>query len=168
MKCIPTVTMLICSLVVVVLSAGCSGLDPGDLPPDSYLEGTITYKGGVDAWPDTTVYQVLVIAFKNKPLTRAEIFESFQKSEVVISESLPDSVESTEYRFRIPTPPRTFNYVVVAMRDGPNFLEDWKMLSVYSENGDPSSPRQVVVDVGSVVTIDFLVDFDNLPPQPLP
>lgn len=168
MKKMPIVIMLTCLFEIMVFAAGCTGLDPGDLPPDSYLEGTITYSGGVDAWPDTTIYQVLVIAFENQPLTRDEIFESFQKSEVVISESLPDSVESTEYRFRIPSPPRTFNYVVVAMRDGPNLLEDWKMLSVYSKTGDPVAPSQVVVDVDSDVSIDFLVDFDNLPPQPVP
>ncbi|MBI2793415.1 MAG: hypothetical protein HYX66_02040 [Ignavibacteria bacterium] len=168
MKYVPIVTMITCSFVVIAFAAACNGLDPGDLPPDSYLEGTITYKGGVDAWPDTTVYQVLVIAFENQPLNTDDILKSFQNSQVVISETLPDSVESTEYRFRIPMPPRTFNYVVVAMRDGPNFLADWKMLAVYSEKGDPSSPGQVVVNVGSVVNIDFLVDFDNLPPQPLP
>lgn len=142
-------------------------MDPGDLPPDSFIAGTITYQGGIDAWPDTTVYQVLVIAFENQPHTRDEILEAFQKNEVVISGLLPDSVESTVYRFRIPSPPRTFNYIVVAMRDGPNFLEDWTMLSVYSKTGNPSAPSSVVVAAGAEVTINFTVDFDNLPPQPV-
>lgn len=161
------IPITICTMLLV-LTAGCSGLDPGDLPPESFIGGAITYKGGADAWPDTTIYQVLVIAFENQPVTRDDILEGFQKNEVVISGLLPDSVEYTEYRFRVPSPPRTFNYVVVAMRDGPNFLEDWTMLSVYSETGNPSSPSPVAVAAGAEVTINFTVDFDNLPPQPIP
>ena len=40
------------------------------------------------------------------------------------------------------------------------------MLDVYAPTGDPAMPGTVSVGVGQTVTIDFDVDFENLPPQP--
>ena len=84
----------------------------------------------------------------------------------VFSDTLPRFSQLAPYRLVIPGPPRTFDYVVVAMQNGPNILTDWLMLDVYAPTGDPNQPGTVNIGVAETVDISFRVDFQNLPPQP--
>ncbi|MFN9960151.1 MAG: hypothetical protein ACK55I_44280, partial [bacterium] len=77
-------------------------------------------------------------------------------------------VDSTPYVLDVLLTPRSFEYVVVAMQNGPDFLKDWLMLDVYSKSGDPSDPTRIIVPSGGTVPVNFTVDFSNLPPQPFP
>lgn len=154
-----TVLWFTLSLFVV----GCGGLDPDDLPPESFLEGTVSFTPN---WPDSNVIQVLVVAFEEQPTSPDSILAAVLSGRAVISDTLPRYATQAPYRIQIPGPPRTFRYVVTAMQNGPNLLTDWLMLDVYAPSGDPLMPGTVNVGVAQSVTIDFSVDFDNLPPQP--
>jgi hypothetical protein len=81
---------------------------------------------------------------------------------------LPTFQDSTPYVLEVLGPPRTFEYIVVALQDGPSFLTDWLMLDVFAPSGDPNQPGRVVIPSGGTINLDFRVDFNNLPPQPFP
>jgi len=149
--------------LLAVLMFGCGGLDPEDLPPVSTLQGTVTF---TENWPDSNVNQVLVVAFETKPTAPDSILPAILSGRAVFSDTLTRYSRQAPYRIEIPAPPRTFGYVVVAMQDGPNFLTDWLMLDVYAPSGNPDQPGQITIDVGQQVSVDFTVDFSNLPPQP--
>lgn len=151
--------LLICSVLV----GGCGGLSPTDVPPRSVLRGTVTF---TNDWPDSNVNQVLVVALESKPTSPDSILSAVLSGRAIFSEALPTYTTEAPYEVEIPGTPRTFTYVVVAMQNGPNILTDWLMLDVYSPVDDPEQPGTVVVDVGQTVTINFAVDFANLPPQP--
>lgn len=145
------------------LLPSCGGLDPNDLPPVSTISGTVTFTG---TWPDSNVNQVLVVALESKPTSPDSILPAVLSGRAIFSEALPTYTAATPYSFEVPAPPRTFQYVVVAMQNGPNILTDWLMLSVYAPSGDPNLPGTVTISRGESVTINFAVDFANLPPQP--
>lgn len=151
--------LLICSVLV----GGCGGLSPTDVPPRSVLRGTVTF---TNDWPDSNLNQVLVVALESKPTSPDSILSAVLSGRAIFSEALPTYTTEAPYEVEIPGTPRTFTYVVVAMQNGPNILTDWLMLDVYSPVDDPEQPGTVVVDVGQTVTINFAVDFANLPPQP--
>jgi hypothetical protein len=138
------------ALAVAIVASSCGGLDPADVPPRSFLKGTVTFVGGQSSWP-TVVDSVLAAILAGK---------------AVISDGLPLRVDRTAYAIQITDPPRTFRYVVVALQNGPQLLSDWLMLSVYTPSGDPADPGTVDLGKGQELVIDFIVDFNNLPPQP--
>lgn len=155
-----------CALIALCFAA-CGGLDPGELPPDAAIAGSITYIGGTSSWPDTNVIQVRILAFETQPTTEDEVIGAITSGKVSISDTLRRWVADDTFTFKISTPPREFKYVVVAMQNGPNFLKDWLMIGVYSISNDPLQPSTVAVDVAETEHINFTVDFDNLPPQPI-
>jgi hypothetical protein len=108
-----------------------------------------------------------VVAFETKPTVPEDVLASIlQQKAVYTLEVLPRRVDSSTYEIEVLAAPRTFTYVVVAMQDGPDFQTDWRMLAVYAPGGDPTRPGSITVPSGGVVSVDFTVDFTNLPPQP--
>lgn len=153
--------------IAIVILCGCDGLDPTIAPPPfTGLSGTITYKDGPAAWPADSIYDVRVVVFDSIPRTPQQILPAILGGKAVFTTQLPARVESSTYELQIPGAPRTFTYVVVAMRYGPDIAADWRMLSVVDIDGDPSRPASVHVERDRRVNIDFTVDFANLPPQP--
>ncbi|MEY2720151.1 MAG: hypothetical protein RLZZ273_1517 [Bacteroidota bacterium] len=147
----------------------CGGLDPEIVRPFSGLRGTITYVGGPAAWPTDTIYDLRVVAFEKKPTERNQVLLALAAQTAAYSPMmLPVRVDSTPYVLEVLLTPRSFEYVVVAMQNGPDFLKDWLMLDVYSKSGDPADPTRIIVPSGGTVPVDFTVDFSNLPPQPFP
>jgi hypothetical protein len=155
--------VLLTSVALVLVVSSCGGLSPTDVPPPSVLQGTVTL---ANDWPDSNVNQVLVVALEAKPTSPDSILAAVLSGRAIFSEALPTYTTEAPYEVEIPGAPRTFTYVVVAMQNGPNILTDWLMLDVYSPVNDPAQPGTVIVDVGQTVTINFAVDFNNLPPQP--
>ena len=151
--------------LILVLSA-CGGLDPANVPPPAAMKGTVTFIGGSEAWPDSAVEQVLVVAFEEEPSSPEEVIAAVLGNTAVFSDTITRYIASEAYEMEIPGAPRTFKYVVVGMQNGPSLLTDWLMLDVYSTTGDPSMPSTVQFGVGDTLQIDFNVDFSNLPPQP--
>lgn len=146
------------AVLVVAALAACGGLDPSDVPPEAKLNGTVTFVGGADAWPDSNVYEVRVAAFEEVPTAPDSVISAILSGRAIATDTLPKYVPQAPYSLIVTAPPRTFKYVVVAMRNGTDFFKDWVMLSVH--------PDTVTVDPGQTVPINFDVDFNNLPPQP--
>ncbi len=144
----------------------CGGLDPADVPPAAFIKGNVTFVGGSSAWPDSNVVQVLVVAFEEQPLHVDSILASLLAGRASLSDTLPRYSESALYEIQVSNPPRRYEYVVVAMQNGPSILTDWVMISIYAPSGDPTMPGVIQVEAVETVDIDFTVDFDNLPPQP--
>ena len=161
-----TIRSVCIATALILLVVACGGLDPGELPAESFISGNITYVGGTSTWPDTAI-QVLVIAFEQKPLTVTDVGKAILEGKAVVSDQLPTRVDTCSYSFKVTGVPRTFRYVVVAMQDGANIFYDWLLLSVHSPTNDPEQPGIVTVDPGERIEIDFTVDFANLPPQPI-
>lgn len=154
---------VLAGILLAVILHGCGGLSPTDVPPPSLMRGTVTFTG---TWPDSNVNQVLVVALESKPTSPDSILTAVLSGRAIFSSPLPNYSQQASYEFEVPGAPRTFTYVVVAMQNGPNILTDWLMLDVYSPTDTPFEPGTVTVGAGQTVTIDFTVDFDNLPPQP--
>lgn len=133
----------------------------------SSILGTVRYAGGTSAWTTDSIYDLRVVAFENQPTAPEDIITFLaQQRAIFTATSLPLRVDSSTYSMDVLATPRIFTYVVVAMQNGPDFLKNWVMLSVYAPSGDPSIPGQVIVPSSGSVKIDFVVDFANLPPQP--
>ena len=154
------------ALVSTLLMNACGGLSPDDAPERAFIRGTVTYVGGADSWPKDNVYEVLAVAFEEIPNAPDSVISAVLNGSAVISDTLLTYVDQVDYSIEIESTPRTFKYVVIAMRNGPALLNDWIMIAVYSPTNDPTAPGTVTVREGEVVTIDFTVDFNNLPPQP--
>lgn len=164
-----TLLRMLCLVAIALVIEACGGLDPEAEPPFSGIRGTIRYVGGAAAWPSDSVYDLRVVAFEKKPTERNQVLLAIAAQTAAYTPTtLPDSVDSTQYVLAVAGTPRTFEYVVVALQNGPDFLKDWLMLDVYAPTGDPSVPGRVIVPSGGTVPIDFRVDFKNLPPQPFP
>lgn len=156
-------------LTIACCTIACGGLDPEIVRPFSGLRGTITYVGGPAAWPTDTIYDLRVVAFEKKPTERNQVLLALAAQTASYSPAmLPVRVDSTPYALEVLLTPRTFEYVVVAMQNGPDFLKDWLMLDVYAVNGNPADPSRIIVPSGQTVAVNFTVDFANLPPQPFP
>lgn len=153
-------------VVSLMLLSSCGGLDPAKVPSPSALRGNVEFVGGSAAWPDTLVEQVLVVAFETKPVTSNEVLAAVLSGTAVISDTLPRFSDLATYTMEIPASPRRFEYIVVAMQNGSSILTDWLMLDVYAPTGDPEVPGSINLAQGDTVTINFSVDFQNLPPQP--
>lgn len=158
-----------CLFTITLVVVACGGLDPEAERPFSGIRGTIRYVGGAAAWPSDTVYDLRVVAFEKKPTEPNQVLLALAAQTAAYTPTtLPDSVDSTDYVLAVAGTPRAFEYVVVAMQSGPDFLKDWLMLDVYAPSGDASIPGRIIVPSGGTVAIDFRVDFKNLPPQPFP
>jgi hypothetical protein len=150
---------------LIVLCAGCGGLDPGDAPPETVVQGTVAFTGGAAAWPDSIV-EVRVVFFNEQPLAPDSVLGAILNLHAAFSDTLELKAESDTYRINITAAPQTYRYVVVAGRTGPDLLKDWLMLALHAKPGMPSVPEEVHVAVGDARVVDFTVDFANLPPQP--
>jgi hypothetical protein len=156
-------------IALYVLSAGCGGIDPDAVRPFSGLRGTIRYVGGTQAWPADSIYDLRVVAFEKKPQVPEDVLAAIVQQTAAFSPvMLPTLQDSTPYVLEVLATPRSFEYVVVALQNGPDFLKNWLMLDVYAPTGDPSVPGRVLVPSAGVIDLDFRVDFTNLPPQPFP
>lgn len=156
-------------LSVAIIAAGCGGIDPDAVRPFSGFRGTILYVGGPASWPTDTIYDLRVVAFEKKPKVPEDVITAVVQQTAAFSPvMLPTLQDSTGYVLEVLGTPRTFEYIVVALQDGPSFLTDWLMLDVYAPSGDPNQPGRVVIPSGGTINLDFRVDFNNLPPQPFP
>jgi hypothetical protein len=155
--------------VIAVIASGCGGIDPDAVRPFSGFRGTIRYVGGASTWPKDTIYDLRVVAFEKKPKIPEDVITAVVQQTAAFSPvMLPTLQDSTSYVLEVLGTPRTFEYIVVALQDGPSFLTDWLMLDVFAPSGDPNQPGRVVIPSGGTINVDFRVDFNNLPPQPFP
>ncbi|MBU3742749.1 MAG: hypothetical protein FGM24_10785 [Candidatus Kapabacteria bacterium] len=166
MKTLLAVLMSVCT--IVVLSSCDGGLEPYPIPPDfTGFRGTVYFAGDSAAWPTDSIYNLVVVAFEEKPDSVGDILPAVLGGRAVFSKSMPLFVDSATYEIELPADrERTFRYVVVGMQDGPAITQDWTMLSIHAVDNDPLRPDSVTIVPGKTTIIDFNVDFSNLPPQP--
>jgi hypothetical protein len=169
MLCFPSRSSLLSLalfICAVALLSGCGGLDPTSIPPFTGITGTVNVEGGEAAWPQDSAYEMRAAAFLTKPLKPEDVISAVLQQKASISDSLPRFKGSVPYSIAVTGAPKTFLYVVVALRTGPDFFKDWKMIAVHSVVNDPLQPSPVTVAPEQTVVIPFVVDFSNLPPQP--
>lgn len=156
------------ALAAMLLLSACDGLEPYPIP-DAFtgLKGTVRYLGGSAAWPADSIYNLVVVVFEQKPDSAAAILPAVLGGKAAFSATLPRRVDSSAYVITIPSDrERTYRYVVVALQDGPQITQDWTMLAIHAIGNDPTRPDSVTIRPGVTTTVDFTVDFTNLPPQP--
>jgi hypothetical protein len=107
------------------------------------------------------------VIFREQPVKPEDVITAVLSGTARLTNpALPLRVDSSAYEIAEPLPPQEYKYVVVAMRTGPNVQLDWTMLAVYTTTGDPLEPGSVLIEQDRTTTVDFTVDFANLPPQP--
>ena len=151
----------------VLLLSACGGLDPTVVPTFTGVSGTITYVGGSAAWPPAdSVLEVRVVAFEERPTDPAQVFGAILAGRAAFTDTMPRRVDQSSYALAVTDAPRTFGYVVVALRYGPDIQLNWRMLDVYTLTGDATQPTPLTVNILDDKRVNFRVDFSNLPPQP--
>ena len=61
---------------------------------------------------------------------------------------------------------RSYEYVVMAWRYGPNLFADWRPVGVYALNPGSFDPAPVRVLLHRITDVSFECDFLNPPPRP--
>lgn len=154
---------LILLLFFFLLNSCSEGLQV-DIVEDSYLRGTIYYKGGANSWPDSVV-AIRVGAFKTDDPSNF-LNEVLLGNVYVDFNSLPLRVDSTNFELLIKDPPVELKYIAVALQKNLNIYEQ-TIVGLYSDSSDNTKPKTIRIEKGkSVNNIKIEVDFDNLPPQP--
>lgn len=149
------------------------GCDQYGLNPDEYREpgftGSITFTGSIP--PSDSIRDLRIVAVPYYPVdsTFAELFDKIvNKGIIPFSESLSEKVApngSIEYTMNVK--PQDYRYVAVVQMYGLNFLNDWRVVSVFGYTSSDPNPKTVTVSDGKqTVGINFVVDFYTLPAQP--
>jgi len=83
---------------------------------------------------------------------------------------LPKLVDTTNYKLTTSGSTlqvRRYNYIVLALRYGPNSATDWRPAGVYTFDQSGFAPAPVIVRNNRLLeNIDIFVDFTNPPPKP--
>lgn len=150
-------------LLTFLLVACDGGLEP-NLKGKTILKGEIIYKDGADNWPSAdSLFDLRVVAFKNFP--PVDVFqEVLTGAAYFTADSLPYYATKTTFELEIPDAPVELKYIAVAQQYG-SILE-WLAIGVYTESGDNTQHSSLFMSKGETKTIQILVDFNNLPPQP--
>lgn len=158
-------------LCLIVLSCN-GGLEPpstsGPATGGSFA-GLITFLnwGAVD-----TLYDLRLVAFTSFP--PGDIVTDVLQGRAVVYPALqnenPLALRGTDsLMYTVIAPARTFPYVVVAHRFGPDAFNDWRPVGQYDLDTNFSVPSSMIVEVGRITSgVDIVVDFANPPPVPGP
>ena len=159
---------IILLLILIWLSACNEGLAPPPSGCKTYLNGLITYKGGVSAWPAESVYAIRVAAFKNYPFSdNSSIITEIENGNAYVNfTSLPLRVDTCGFSFEIKDTPVDLKYIAVALQYNDTDITAEKVVGIYTETGDRTKPSSIIINKCDSVFINIIVDFDSLPPQP--
>lgn len=153
----------------VLILSGCNrGLSPTQASASVQMGfgGTIHF---VSAWPPAdSLYNLKVVAFRTYPPKNiiTEITSGGAEVYPPALTSLPDSVDSVSYSFKLDSA-AVFRYVAVALQYGSSIYQDWKVVGAYGYSHGVGQPDSVIVPSGSFINgIDINVDFKNTPPTP--
>jgi hypothetical protein len=156
---------------LLFLNPGCdTGLAPLNEP--SGFSGVIHYSN----WPPPdSVRDLRLVAFEKFPSDSSGIIAALLSGKAVIYPPvgpirLPTFVDAAEYTFSTDGTTlqvKTYEYVVVALQYGSNFLADWKPVGVYTTTPGSFDPAPVRVLLHKITPdININVDFHNPPPKP--
>ncbi|MHB1048855.1 MAG: hypothetical protein ACYC09_02150 [Bacteroidota bacterium] len=154
-----------------ILSA--NGCDRDGLNPNQYQEpgisGTISFAGPLP--PSDSLRDLRIVAVPYYPVdtTFAELFDKIvNKGIIPFSEGLSaKAVANGSIAYHMNVKPQTYHYVAVVQLFGINFLQDWRVVSIYGYTTADPTPKPVVVTEGTITdNINFVVDFSSVPVQP--
>jgi hypothetical protein len=154
----------------IVSFAGCdrSGLNPNDFQEPGF-SGTINFAGTIP--PSDSIRDLRIVAVPYYPVdsTFADLFDKIvNKGIIPFSGSISDkAMPFSAHRYEMNVAPQTYYYIAVVQLYGLNFLQDWRVVSVYGYTHLDPTPKPVTVTEGRMSTgIDFVVDFYSVPDQP--
>lgn len=169
------VLLLIGALLLV------SGCDKGLAPitEDTGFSGVITFKN----WPPPdSVQELRLVAFEEYPSDSSGIISALLGGKAaiyphvttgvalslqILGNKSADTVHYTFTKEGTILQERTYRYVVVGWRYGPNYFADWAPAGVYTEGPGPFDPAPVVVrDRRMRKDVNITADFHNMPPKP--
>ncbi len=150
--------------LLAVLVTGCdNGLSPDLASIDPGFSGTLRVVS--DFPPPDSVRDLRVVAFKVYP-PKDIVFEVLS-GRAVFSESLKADSVVIPYIVQQPGIEGKYPYVVVARQYGPDVMNDWHVVGVYTKTNDPKKPDGIIIKPNQVTKgIDITIDFYHLPPQP--
>ncbi|NOY05787.1 MAG: hypothetical protein GXO82_04010 [Chlorobi bacterium] len=150
--------------LIAALVGGCDGgLSPDLASIDPGFSGTLRIVS--DFPPADSLRDLRVVAFKVYP-PKDIVFEVIS-GRAVFSESLKAESDIIPYIVQQPGIEGIYPYVVVARQYGPDVMNDWHVVGVYTKTNDPKKPDGIVIEPNKVTEgIDINIDFYNLPPQP--
>jgi hypothetical protein len=141
----------------------------------------ISYKN----WPPVdSILELRIVAFEEFPADSASIFQTLlderaaiyphvttgvalSKQILGVRDPLADTVHYEFFKQGTLLKERTYNYVVLAWRYGPNYFADWAPAGVFTFTPGSFDPAPVIVRSNRMrQDVDISVDFHNLPPKP--
>lgn len=145
----------------------------GPLNEPSGFAGVIRFRN----WPALTdIHEMRLVAFEEVPTDSAGILPMLIAGKAAVYPPLGQDyfqagVDSVEYEFTEKSGTnlklKTYPYVAVMYQYGPSILTQWRPGGVYSNGPGPFDPAPLRVLLHRVQrNVDFLVDFNNLPPPP--
>lgn len=149
--------------------SGCDerGLNPNDVSEPGF-GGTIAYVSKLPS--NDSLHDIRIVAVPYFPVdtTFGLIFTKIVEAIIPFSESLSATADSGKtIQYQMFVKPQTYYYVAVVQQYGMNPFVDWRVISVYGYTSANPNPKIVTVEEGEfTISINFIVDFYNLPPQP--
>ena len=133
------------------------------------FSGLITFRNWQSA---DSLYDLRLVAFSVFP--PGDIVNEVLQGKALVYPPLQSSETLTDrgtdsLMYLVNATAKTYPYVVVAQRYGPDLYNDWRPVGQYDLDTNLTVPSPVVV-VNSHITpdIDITVDFANPPPPPFP
>lgn len=172
-KALPcTGIMRYCSIFLILFLLSFAGCEHGLVPPEVQpgFGGVISYQG---AWPADTIDLRLVASKAYRRFSSMDeiirlvlVTDSVKVYPPIGQAGLKMGVKETRYQFFVE--PGEYKLVGLFYRYGSQIFHDWRLVGLYGTyTSSELFPTAVVVKPGEFVDgIDFLVDFDNPPPQP--
>jgi len=160
-------------LFVLTFILSVCGCDRDGLNPNDYQEpgisGTITFDGQLPPLDSLKDLRIVAVPYYPVDTTFAELFDKIvNKGIIPFSEGFSGkAVSNGSLPYQMDVKPQTYHYVAVVQLYGANFLQDWRVVSVYGYTTADPKPKPVVVKEGAVTdNINFFVDFYSVPVQP--
>jgi hypothetical protein len=153
-------------VITLLLFAACDGgLEPTGIGDKTFLNGTLHFVGGPDAWPEDSTYAVRVAAFKALP--DSNILEGIQNGEVYFTLfSLPLEVDTASFSFEIEDAPVNIVYIAAVRQEDSTDIFQQRVIGIYSETGNKLEPSELFIEKGRTYNVDIEVDFNDFPPMP--
>jgi hypothetical protein len=161
-----------CALALVLTWFPACNEELGPLNGPSGFSGIVRFKN----WPPPdSLLDLRLVAFEAFPTDSAQILITLLTGGGAafppIGAKFPLFADSIEYVFTTTTGTnlqiKNYAYVIIAQQYGPNILNDWEPVGVYSSAPDSFDPAPLRVLLHRVSPgIDINVDFHHLPPKP--
>ncbi|MDD8018293.1 MAG: hypothetical protein PHP42_07955 [Bacteroidota bacterium] len=155
-------------LITMLVNAGCNeGLQPISLEETGF-GGTISFVSKLP--PPDSLFDFRIVAVPYYPIdtTFTQILIKILNDSIAYSPSTIQTLDSGSIvRYKMLVKPKIYRYVACVQQYGPDSFKQWKVVGIYGFTTVNSAPSSVVVKDGIFTnSIDMVVDFYHLPPQP--